>query len=79
MWEELKRTTRLRIQELIQDMLDEELEDFLGRKKYERIGGDGFRGYRNGYGKVRKLTRDGVVYKDGVAVDGSINEGSAAR
>ena len=44
-----------KVQELIQDVLEEELTEFLGRQKSERIGTvvDERAGHRNGYGKPR--------------------------
>jgi transposase-like protein len=47
-----------RVQVFVQDLLDEELTAFLGRRKSERLGAqvDGGKGYRNGHGKPRKLT-----------------------
>ncbi len=56
-YEELERYLRQKIQELIQDLLEEEVAEFLGRGKYDRQKAvDGKRGYRNGYGKQRKFT-----------------------
>lgn len=42
--------------EMIQDVLEEERETFLGRESHERVGNKPFKGYRNGQGKKRKLT-----------------------
>jgi transposase-like protein len=48
---------RLKVQEYIQDILEEEVELFLGRKKSERIKKvDGTQGYWNGHGKRKKFT-----------------------
>ncbi len=56
-YEVLEEITRLKVQEYIQDILNEELDEFLGRKKSERVKSvDGTQGYRNGYGKPRKFT-----------------------
>lgn len=56
-YEILEEMVRLKAQEFIQDILEEEVETFLGRKKSERIKMiDGGRGYRNGYGKPKKFT-----------------------
>jgi transposase-like protein len=53
----LEEMVRLKAQEYIQDILEEEVELFLGRKKSERIKlVDGIEGYRNGYGKPKKFT-----------------------
>ena len=54
---ELEPFVRQQIQQLVQRMLDEEVAEFLGRDKYER--GAAKRGYRNGYGRPRKLTLQG--------------------
>lgn len=55
-WENLEAWVRGRIQGYLQDLLEEEVTVFLGREKSERRAGiDGQGGYRNGYGKVRKL------------------------
>lgn len=42
--------------QMILDILEEEIVCFLGRDRYERIGNEGFCGYRNGYGKQRQLS-----------------------
>jgi transposase-like protein len=55
-WESLEAMGRLRIQRWLQDLLEEELTMLLGRGKSERVAVvDGSRGYRNGYGKPRRL------------------------
>lgn len=52
----LEDMVRLKAQEYIQDILEEEVEEFLGRKKSERKRFiDGSEGYRNGYGKPKKF------------------------
>ena len=56
-WESLDEFVRLEAQHFIQRVLEEEVEEFLGRKKSERrepVGGTS--GYRNGYGKPRSLS-----------------------
>lgn len=56
-WEHLEEWVRGQVQGLIQDILEEEVTEFLGRRRSERRGmADGESGYRNGYGKPRKLT-----------------------
>src|SRR5215469_8035603 len=56
-WEALEEFTRSRITDWIQDLLEEEVVEFLGRRKSERrVAVDGPEGYRNGYGKVRRLS-----------------------
>ena len=60
-WDELEEWTRGRIQEWMQQMLVDEVTDFLGRAKHQRRGVD-MQGYRNGYGKPRRLTmRSGTI------------------
>lgn len=56
-FEELESWLRGEMQSLIQQVLEEEVTEFLGRGKSERREGiDGACGYRNGYGKRRRLT-----------------------
>jgi putative transposase len=54
---ELEAYARVKVQEFIQAVLEEEVTEFLGRGKSERSpeGVDGAKGYRNGYGKPRRL------------------------
>ena len=48
---------RLKIQDFIQQVLEEEVSDLLGRAKSQRrVSVDSNSGYRNGFGKPRKLT-----------------------
>ena len=56
-YEYLEEMVREKAQEFIQDILKEEITEFLGRKKSKRIreGIDMQSGYRNGYGKPRRL------------------------
>ncbi len=56
-FEDLEQWIRLRVQELLQAILEEEVEALLGRGRYERhIGVDGPCGYRNGYGEPRRVS-----------------------
>jgi len=56
-WEEIEGLVREEIQKKLQELLEEEVRAFLGRAKHERKAeGDAHPGYRNGYGKPRKLT-----------------------
>ncbi len=56
-WEELEGWVRVQIQEFIQELLKQEVTELLGRARYQRRApADGAQGYRNGYGKPRKLT-----------------------
>jgi transposase-like protein len=55
-WEALEGFVREKAQELIQSILEEEVTELLGRRKSERRAAvDGPAGYRNGYGKPRRL------------------------
>jgi transposase-like protein len=56
-YEMLEECIRMKAQEFIQEVFEGEVNDFLGRGKSDRIkpGIDKSRGYRNGYGKARKL------------------------
>jgi transposase-like protein len=55
-WETLEGMVRQKAQELIQHILEEEVTELLGRQKSERRAGvDAPNGYRNGYGKPRRL------------------------
>ncbi len=56
-YEMLEECIRMKAQEFIQEVFEGEVNDFLGRGKSDRIkpGIDKSRGYRNGYGKDRKL------------------------
>ena len=59
--DELEERTRGRIQEWMQQMLVDEVTEYLGRAKHQRRGVD-MQGYRNGYGKPRRLTiRSGTL------------------
>jgi putative transposase len=56
-WEHLEAYVRERVQHWLQDLLEAEVDELLGRAKSEhRQGVDAPAGYRNGYGKPRKLT-----------------------
>ena len=56
-WATLEEFIRSHVQGLIQSVIEEEVEEFLGRGKYERDSGEGARkGYRNGYSPSRKLS-----------------------
>lgn len=55
-YEVLEEMVRLKAQEYIQEILEDELDAFLGRKKSERTKMvDGTHGYRNGHGKPKKF------------------------
>src|SRR6266478_10034217 len=56
-WERLEAFARQGVQRLLQQLLEEEVEDVLGRGRYERRETvDAAAGYRNGYGKPRGLS-----------------------
>lgn len=54
-WETLEMFARCEVQAFIQRLLEQELEELLGRKKSERRAPDSSEGYRNGHGKPRQL------------------------
>jgi len=56
-WNNLEEMVRTKVREFIQDLLEAEIEELLGRQKSERRRlVDSLPAYRNGYGKKRKLT-----------------------
>lgn len=56
-WEHLEMTLRIQMRKWLQDLLEAEVEELLGRRKSERRKGvDSVPGYRSGYGKPRRLT-----------------------
>ena len=56
-WEGLEAFARQGVQELLQRVLEEEVAAMLGRRRYARREGvDAAAGYRNGYGKPRRLS-----------------------
>ena len=56
-WEHLEEWVRQQVQHLIQEVLEEEVSEFLGRGRSQRRSRvDQQPGYRNGYGKARRLT-----------------------
>lgn len=59
-FEQLEDWVRAKIQTWVQELLEEEVTELLGRSKSERRSAvDAHRGYRNGYGKPRRLTLSG--------------------
>src|SRR5215207_9333291 len=57
-WERLEDFARAHVQRFIQALLEEEVTELLGRtKSARREAVDTSPGYRNGYGKPRRLTR----------------------
>lgn len=59
-WESLEECARWKIQGWIQELLEEEVTELLGRGRGKRRAAiDGEKGYRNGYGKPRKLSMQG--------------------
>ena len=56
-WGQLEDWVRSQVQRLIQELLEEEVTAFLGRAKSAlRSDSDNDTGYRNGYGRARRLT-----------------------
>ena len=59
-WDNLEQFVRRHVQGFIQELLEEEVTELLGRGKSERRAPvDGNEGYRNGHGKPRRLTLAG--------------------
>src|SRR5262249_26006351 len=57
MWESLEAFARQGVQRLLQQVLEEEVDGILGRTRYERRDAvDAPPGYRNGWGKPRRLS-----------------------
>ncbi len=92
MWETLEGMVREKAQEFIQQIMEEEVTELLGREKSERRSTvDSAEGYRNGYGKPRRLAmrlghdhtptpsgsgRRGAVRESGAAVVREADEGA---
>jgi len=56
-FKDLEDWLRLKVQGFIQEILEEGVESFLGRARYQRRGRvDEAKGWRNGYGKPRRLS-----------------------
>lgn len=55
-WENLETWVRGHVQGFIQQILEQEVSEFLGRQKSQRRSPLDAHGYRNGYGKPRRLT-----------------------
>jgi putative transposase len=60
-YEALESWARANVQDFIQRLLEEEVEEFIGRAKSERPVGAGRRVYRNGHGKTRNLGMGGTI------------------
>jgi putative transposase len=54
-YEMIETKARERIQSWLQDLLEEEVREFLGRAKSQRRCEDDVVGYRNGHGKPRRI------------------------
>ncbi len=54
-WETLEEYVRLEVESRVQELLEAEADERLGRERYQRRDGTQ-RGYRNGHGKPRKLS-----------------------
>ena len=56
-WDHLEEWVRGQVQRLVQEMLEDEVTEFLGRVRSARRSSlDGVAGYRNGYSRPRRLT-----------------------
>ena len=76
MWETLEGMVREKAQEFIQQIMEEEVTELLGREKSERRSTvDSAEGYRNGYGKPRRLAMSsGTIFE--LAMRGLLGEGA---
>ncbi len=54
-YDALEDWARLRVQEFIQDLLKEEVTEFLGRRRSARVIEGARQGHRNGFGKTRRF------------------------
>lgn len=54
-WDTLEEFIRLQVQSTVQEMLEQEATEHLGRERYERQGARP-KGYRNGHGKPRRVS-----------------------
>jgi putative transposase len=54
-YEMIETKARERIQSWLQDLLEEEVTEFVGRAKSQRRSEDNVMGYRNGYGQPRRI------------------------
>ena len=82
-WEVLEAWVRERAQALVQGILEEEVTELLGRRKWERKGAvDAPAGYRNGYGKPRRagdeLGDDHGEASESSGTGGAVREPGAA-
>ena len=82
-WEQLEEWVRSQAQRLIQELLEEEVTEFLGRaKSARRSDSDHDTGYRNGYASRRRLTlSSGTIQPEAAASPryrGGVREPAAA-
>ena len=81
-WEQLEDWVRSQVQRLIQELLEEEVTAFLGRAKSAlRSDSDSDTGYRNGYGRARRLTLSSGTIQQAAASPryrGAVREPAAA-
>jgi hypothetical protein len=81
-WAALEEFTRHRIQGWVQDLLEEEVVEFLGRRKSQRrVAVDAPEGYRNGYGKVRLSMMAGTIalQRSGCAGSSNVSRAGSCR
>jgi putative transposase len=66
-WETLEAFARQGMQRLLQRVLEEEVDELLGRGRYaRRVAVDAPGGYRNGFGKPRRLSlSNGTIREEG--------------
>src|SRR4029450_5861930 len=59
-WEPLETWVRGKVQEFVQELLEVEVTELLGRRRHERRAGiDAPVGYRNGYGEPGRVAGEG--------------------
>ena len=76
MWETLEGMVREKAQEFIQQIMEEEVTELLGREKSERRSAvDSAEGYRNGYGKPRRLPELGERARVSSGVRSTLRDG----
>jgi len=67
-YDELEQFARAKIRAHLQDLLEQEVTEWLGRERSERkMQPLEQQGYRNGYGRPRRFTMRGDTYVSGIA------------
>jgi putative transposase len=60
-WATLETFARHDVQRLLQPVLEEEVDELFGRRRYERRAVDAAPGYRNGFGRPRLSLSNGTI------------------